>query len=64
MLVFNIKLRSNKTSFNRRISAITTALFFRNVETKFDVSTSGTKGVCPREHIQILCRLKLKRKNG
>lgn len=34
MLVFNIKLRSNKTSLNRRISAITTALFFRNVETK------------------------------
>ncbi len=53
MLVFDIQLRSNKTSFNRRISAITTALFFRNVETKNFMSLHlGQKGVCP----QSICK--------
>ncbi|GEM_PF-1800947 len=34
MLVFNIKLRSYKIRINSRISAATTALFIRNVETR------------------------------
>jgi len=48
MLVFNIKLRSNETRITSRISAATTALFIRNVETrKFTSLSVGQKGVRP-----------------
>lgn len=48
MLVFNIKLRSNKTRINSRAYAATTALFIRSVETrKFMSLLAEQKGVCP-----------------
>jgi hypothetical protein len=48
MLVFDIKLRSNKTRINSRISAATTALLIRNVEArKFASLLAGQKGVYP-----------------
>lgn len=60
MLVFNIKLRSNKSSINSRISAANADLFIRSVETrKFTSLQAGQKGVCPSVPIQILCCPKL-----
>lgn len=48
MLVFNIKLRKNKTKANNRISADIADLFIRNVEIrKFTSLLAGQKGVCP-----------------
>ncbi|MBD2294136.1 hypothetical protein H6G06_11705 [Anabaena sphaerica FACHB-251] len=47
MIVFNIKLRSHKTSTKVRTSAAATALFIRNVETeKFMSLSARQKGVC------------------
>lgn len=56
MLVFNIKLRTDKTRINSRISAANTALLIRNVETrKFASLLAGQKGVYPLDSIEILC---------
>lgn len=64
MLVFNIKLRSSKTRINSRISAVTTALLIRNVETrKFTSLLAGQKGLCPYDSIEILCCPKLERRS-
>jgi hypothetical protein len=46
MLVFNIKLRSNKASMNSGISAAPTALFIRNVETIKFMSLLAGQGIC------------------
>ncbi|BAZ80787.1 hypothetical protein SR1949_48150 [Sphaerospermopsis reniformis] len=47
MIVFNMKLRSHKTSTKVRTSPAATALLIRNVETRKFVSLSaGHKGVC------------------
>jgi len=47
MLVFNIKLRGNKTIINCRTSAVTIALFIRNLGTEFFLSPLAVfKGVC------------------
>ncbi len=48
MIVFNMKLRTHKTSTNRRTSAAVAALFIRNVEArKFMSLLAGQKGVYP-----------------
>lgn len=48
MLVFDIKLRSDQTRIKSRISAATTALFIRNVETReFASLLAGQKGISP-----------------
>ncbi|WP_177176270.1 hypothetical protein [Trichormus sp. NMC-1] len=48
MLVFNRKLRRNKTKANNRTSAAVADLFIRNVEIrKFTSLLAGQKGVCP-----------------
>lgn len=48
MLVFNIKLRKDKTRINSRIIAATTALLNRNVETrKFTSLLAEQMGLYP-----------------
>jgi hypothetical protein len=65
MLVFNIQLRSNKTSLDRGISAVTTALFFRNVETKnFTSLQLGQKDVSSQSIFKYYAVLSLRGRVG